>query len=184
MANPAPGRLELVREFVNTWDEEQQTEALAEPAALAAWLADRDLLAADARVKAPELEQALELREALRALLFANAGLELDPEAPAVLDQAAGRAGVRLRFAPDATPTLRPDAAGVDAALGELLAIVAAAMDEGTWSRLKVCMADDCRWAYYDQSRNRSSVWCNMAVCGNRQKVRSFRARHLRAGAG
>jgi len=48
---------------------------------------------------------------------------------------------------------------------------------DGTWERLKVCLADDCQWAYYDRSRNRSSVWCDMQVCGNRQKVRAFRAR-------
>ena len=36
---------------------------------------------------------------------------------------------------------------------------------------LKVCPADDCQWAFYDQSRNRSAIWCDMEVCGNRHKV-------------
>ena len=67
---------------------------------------------------------------------------------------------------------------GVDGALGRMLALVAAAQDEGTWSRLKACLADDCQWAYYDLSRNRSAVWCDMGTCGNRQKVRSYRERH------
>ena len=58
-----------------------------------------------------------------------------------------------------------------------MLAIVAAAQAEGTWERLKSCPATDCRWAFYDKSRNRSAVWCNMAVCGNRAKVRSYRER-------
>ena len=58
-----------------------------------------------------------------------------------------------------------------------MLAIVAAAQAEGTWERLKSCPASDCRWAFYDKSRNRSAVWCNMAVCGNRAKVRSYRER-------
>ena len=62
-------------------------------------------------------------------------------------------------------------------ALGRLLAVVAAAHNDGTWLRLKACPADDCQWAYYDRSRNRSAVWCDMGVCGNRQKVRSFRER-------
>jgi predicted RNA-binding Zn ribbon-like protein len=66
----------------------------------------------------------------------------------------------------------------VEGALGRLLAIVAGAQDEGTWTRLKACPADDCQWAYYDRSRNRSAVWCDMRSCGNRHKVRSFRERH------
>jgi predicted RNA-binding Zn ribbon-like protein len=42
---------------------------------------------------------------------------------------------------------------------------------------MKACAAEDCQYAFFDNSRNRSAVWCDMKVCGNRQKVRSFRAR-------
>ena len=70
---------------------------------------------------------------------------------------------------------------GVDGALGRLLAIVAAAQADGTWERLKACPWDTCRWAFYDHSRNRSGVWCSMAVCGNRAKVQAFRARQERS---
>jgi predicted RNA-binding Zn ribbon-like protein len=66
----------------------------------------------------------------------------------------------------------------VDGALGALLGTVAAAMADGTWSRLKACRADNCHWAFYDHTRNRSGVWCDMAVCGNRAKVRAYRHRH------
>jgi predicted RNA-binding Zn ribbon-like protein len=66
----------------------------------------------------------------------------------------------------------------VEAGLGRIVALVAAAMADGTWPRLKVCLADDCQWAFYDLSRNRSAVWCDMRVCGNRHKVRAFRERH------
>jgi predicted RNA-binding Zn ribbon-like protein len=82
-----------------------------------------------------------------------------------------------FRFGADGAARLEPLAGGVDGALGRLLARVAAAQDDGTWARLKVCPADDCQVAFYDTSRNRSAVWCDMAVCGNRQKVRSFRER-------
>jgi predicted RNA-binding Zn ribbon-like protein len=50
-------------------------------------------------------------------------------------------------------------------------------MSDGTWARVKACRAEDCRWAFYDFSRNRSGTWCDMAVCGNRAKVRAYRAR-------
>jgi predicted RNA-binding Zn ribbon-like protein len=59
-----------------------------------------------------------------------------------------------------------------------VLAIVAEAMAEGTWSRLKACREHSCEWAFYDRSRNRSGVWCSMEGCGNRAKARAFRERH------
>jgi len=62
-----------------------------------------------------------------------------------------------------------------------VLAIVAAAMAEGTWSRLKACRSEACRWAFYDHARNHSRTWCDMAVCGNRVKARTYRKRR-RAG--
>jgi hypothetical protein len=60
-------------------------------------------------------------------------------------------------------------------------AVAAAAVSlavEGRWDRLKLCSMSTCRWAFYDRSRNRSGRWCEMAVCGNRAKTRSFRERH------
>jgi predicted RNA-binding Zn ribbon-like protein len=50
-------------------------------------------------------------------------------------------------------------------------------MLDGSWPRLKACAADNCQWAFYDHSRNHSRVWCSMDVCGNREKVRSYRER-------
>ena len=46
----------------------------------------------------------------------------------------------------------------------------------GTWWRLKICASDECEWAYYDHSKNRSRQWCEYG-CGNRIKSRNFRAR-------
>jgi predicted RNA-binding Zn ribbon-like protein len=178
MSNPAPGELELVRGFVNTYDAQDGSESLATPAALRDWLAERDLLEPRAPAPADEdLRHAIEVRDALRAMLRANHGEPLDPSAPAVLDATARRAQLTVRFTPEPASTVEPLAGGVDGALGRLLARVSAAMEEGTWVRLKVCPADDCQWAFYDRSRNRSAVWCDMKVCGNRHKVRSFRER-------
>ena len=58
------------------------------------------------------------------------------------------------------------------------------AMTAGTWDRLKVCRNDECQWAFYDRSRNRSGAWCTMAVCGNRMKGRAFRRRQAEEAAG
>ena len=47
---------------------------------------------------------------------------------------------------------------------------------------VKACPADDCRWAFYDRSRNRSGTWCDMSDCGNRAKARAYRKRHQAEG--
>jgi predicted RNA-binding Zn ribbon-like protein len=180
MSNPAPGALETVRAFVNTLDIDDGIEQLARPADLGRWLAEHDLLggAASVRPTAEDLRHATQLREALRAHLLAHHGQPLDPADVAVLDAAAGRGRLTLRFTGDDETVLVPAAGGVDGALGRLLAIVKDAIDDGSWQRLKVCPADNCLWAFYDASRNRSAVWCDMRVCGNRAKVRGYRERH------
>jgi predicted RNA-binding Zn ribbon-like protein len=177
-SNPAPGELELVRAFVNTWDADDDVERVAGPAELSAWLVEHDLLEPGARVTAAEHRDAIAVREAMRALLLANSGLDLDPDAAPVLDAASRRARLGVRFDAGGRVHTAPEAGGVAGALGRMLAIVAAAQDDGTWPRLKACLADDCQWAFYDRSRNRSAVWCDMRVCGNRHKVRSYRERH------
>ncbi len=177
----APGALDAVREFVNTLDLENHEDAIAEPAHLAGWLAEHGLLEGAAPATDAQVAAAAELREAIRQMLLTNAGVETDPAAPATLDAAARRAGLAVRFHAGGASTLEPEAAGVDASLGRIVAIVAQSMAEGTWPRLKACLADDCQWAFYDHTRNHSGRWCNMAVCGNRTKVRAFRARQSEA---
>jgi len=36
--------------------------------------------------------------------------------------------------------------------------------------RLRIC--PNCNWLFLDRSRNGSRMWCDMAVCGNRQKAK------------
>jgi len=59
---------------------------------------------------------------------------------------------------------------------------VAVSVATGDWKRLKLCAAPDCRWAFYDTSRNGRGRWCDMEVCGNRHKTRTYRERRQRAG--
>src|SRR3954464_4885714 len=64
-------QLELVRDFVNTRDVEEQRGELDSAEALRTWLVEHGLLAPRARADADALERARSLREALRALLLA-----------------------------------------------------------------------------------------------------------------
>jgi predicted RNA-binding Zn ribbon-like protein len=175
----APGRLELVREFVNSIDLEDGPEQLDTPSALGAWLDARGLLEGGRAPAKADVTRAVELREALRAQLLSHHGdaEAPDPDATVVIERAARRAGLEVRFLDDGVATAVPAKGGVDGALGRLLAIVAEAQAEGTWDRLKACPWDTCRWAFYDRSKNRSGRWCRMDVCGNRAKAAAFRAR-------
>jgi predicted RNA-binding Zn ribbon-like protein len=175
---PADGTLRLVQDFVNTVDREHGPDLLDEPAGLREWLDHRGL-APDATVGAGELARAVELREALRALLLANNGEPEAPGARAVLDRAGRRA--RLEVAFDG-PALEPAADGVDGSLGTLVAAAFAAMLDGSWSRLKACPRDVCGWAFYDRSTNGSATWCSMRVCGGRVKAGAYYRRRRAAG--
>ncbi len=175
---PAPGDLELIRAFVNTRDIEERREELAGPADLRDWLVARNLLAADEAAGGADLRRALKLREALRTVLLSNNGAPVDAAAAEALDAAAQHARLGARFRPDGGAALEPAAHGVDAALGRMLAIVYAAMLDGTWLRLKACRNPECHWIFYDATKNRSGAWCEMGLCGNRAKARSYRERH------
>lgn len=172
----SPGDLELVRDFVNTRDIERGTDLLLDPEQLATWLREHALGAqADSSVDADRLAR---LREALRAMLLANnSGDAPPPSALADLNDAAGAAPLALRFDRGGASGLGPVADGTEAAIARILAAVHEAMRDGSWGRLKACPADDCHWAFYDRSRNRSGTWCEMEECGNRAKARAYRER-------
>ena len=179
---PAPEPIRLVQAFINTNDLEGE-DRLVDAAALRAWLDDAGLRV-PARLSAAEHAQAIELREALRELVAANAGLPHDAAALETVNAAASSAGLRPLLTGPADARLEPTAGGVDAALGAIVAAVHAGIADGTWARLKACERDTCRWAFYDHSRNRSGHWCSMAVCGSREKNRRAYRRRTTRGAG
>jgi predicted RNA-binding Zn ribbon-like protein len=43
-------------------------------------------------------------------------------------------------------------------------------------TRLRECASETCGWLFVDESKNHSRRWCSMRDCGNRAKVRRFRA--------
>jgi predicted RNA-binding Zn ribbon-like protein len=183
MANRAPGPLGLVHDFVNTLELEDAADAIGTPESLGTWLAAQHLLDGEG-VTAGDHARALDLREALRRLLLANNGEPPEDADLALLNQMARDSGLRPRFSTGAEVILEPTATGVPGALGRLLGAVSAAMNEGTWGRLKACGDPTCRWVFYDRSKNHSGHWCSMEVCGNRAKARQFRQRRRAAAAG
>jgi predicted RNA-binding Zn ribbon-like protein len=192
----APGDLALVQRFVNTRDIEQATDDLASPAALASWLVRAGLLEsplpANSRERAAtrpaagaspaDLRLAIDLREALRGVLRAHAGHGTADEPASELARIAGSLPARPEVGADGSVRVAPAGDGVRQGLARLLLAAAEATSLGTWPRLKVCIADDCQWSFYDRSPTRNACWCSMRVCGSRAKSRAYRQRSA-AGA-
>jgi predicted RNA-binding Zn ribbon-like protein len=44
--------------------------------------------------------------------------------------------------------------------------------------RVLACANQECRWLFLDTSKNHTRRWCDMKICGNRIKVRRFKAQH------
>ena len=176
---PAPRPLRMVQYFVNTRDVETGRDKFVDPAALAGWLEGVSLIGDYVEAREADLERAVGLREALRSLLLANSGAkEADPRAIETLNRLALRLPVKARFDGEGRAGLEERSGSVDGALGHLLGLVLWASADGTWRRLKACVNPECRLAFYDASKNRSGVWCDMALCGNRSKGRAHRERH------
>jgi len=174
---PAPPPLDLVQDFVNTEVPDFDQDELSTPTELVAWLAARGLVEPGATASPASFRRARQVRQALRLLALANAhGAPPSPARASAIDRALGSVPVRLALA-DGSVAVVPRAAGVDGALAVILAVVAAAERDGTWLRMKACVQHTCGWVFYDASRNHSSNWCSMRICGNRTKVAAARRR-------
>lgn len=142
---------DLLVDFLNTYDVEDGVDAIDDPAGFAAW--------AEAHgVEPGDTLETKRVRDALRSVVDGDAA-----SLPAVeLETTCGERSVGL--------TART-AAQAAVASSLILSI------QGKLERVKLCGADDCRWAFYDKSRNGSRTWCSMGVCGNRQKARTYRTK-------
>jgi hypothetical protein len=186
---PAPGPLRLVQDFCNSVDFEGGWDDLDTADGLARWLAAHDFPSGTPQPPDPHL--ARRAREAFRDLLTVAAThpASLPPSGGSTADRPARGRAVLGELAPDLpltvvvgeTLTIAPARQGLPGALAAMLAALAIGALDGTAARLKVCEADSCRWVFYDESRNGSSRWCSMQLCGARNKNRAYRQRR-RAG--
>lgn len=143
----------LVVDFLNTVDIERGEDLLDDPGLWQRWSAQRGVSPSNA-------DEARAIRDALRAAVG-------DPRLPVEQFE------VPLTFSLD---NQGPQLLGTTAVAAVLVAATRLSI-RGDWVRLKICPADDCLEAFYDESRNRSRTWCSMRVCGNREKARTWRAR-------
>jgi predicted RNA-binding Zn ribbon-like protein len=180
-SEPVPSdELNLLRQFVNTRDVEGGDDEVGTPELLAAWLRARVQLAASQGVEPDAHARAIAVREGLRALASANNGDTPDPRRVDDLNRVASGLPMLIQVGPGDWH-LRPARGDADGFLAGLLGTLAHSMADGSWARVKACHRDDCRWLFFDQSRNRSGTWCSMAGCGSRMKSRAYRARRREA---
>ncbi|HKF83133.1 MAG TPA: CGNR zinc finger domain-containing protein [Solirubrobacterales bacterium] len=167
---------DLLVEFVNSRDIEEETDSIADSRALGAWIEGRTGEPAG-ELDDEDVGRVQALRESLRALLLANNGEEADVASLIPLREAAERTRIRTTFSADGRLDLAPARSGLSGFEARLLLAIERLQSLGAWPRLKACTDEGCQWAFYDATRNHSRTWCSMDVCGNREKTRRYRAR-------
>ena len=173
----APAPLIAIQALANTYDFEEEEERLLDPDAARAWLVESDLAAPEVKVGRREHEDLIRFRGVIRDQLEANLHAEHVPDADAFARIAAAHP-VPVTVGPGGELGLDLDPpADVDGVIAQMLGIVLESQTRGEWPRLKICAFDECRWAFYDSSKNRGGTWCRMEECGNRVKNRRYRDR-------
>ena len=168
-----------LRHFVHHGVQHAQADELGNPASLGAWMARHKLGEAGKNPSPATFDAALALRAAIRDYL------ERDPEArrrDASVSEALEKAMARfpLRVTTTGKQGLKLVPAGAADAMAGLSAVVAELYDgaaNGTLDRLKMCASDECKRVFFDRSKPGTRRWCQSALCGNRQKTRTYRQR-------
>jgi predicted RNA-binding Zn ribbon-like protein len=173
----APGRLELLQRFINTYNHDlpRENDRLRTAHKAQTWLRQKRLVAPHTRISATNAAQLRELREAFRELVMLNQAAPLAAPPPRILRKASRTARLRVDIDDAGRTTLEADRPGVDGAVATLLGILHEAQLTGDWPRLKGCR--QCGYAFFDRSKNRAATWCSMSICGNRAKNRAYRRR-------
>jgi predicted RNA-binding Zn ribbon-like protein len=127
------------------------------------------------------LEAALSLREAIHRVVAAIADRAPPPQEDlGTIKAACARAIASSELSPGAGGfrwAWRTAPPGPQTILGPIALSAAGLLREGDLSRLKQCKGEHCGWLFFDMTKNNSRRWCDMAVCGNRQKSRRHRRR-------
>ncbi len=176
----------LALDLVNTidWrdDPARRVDLIPTGAALAAWARHAGSPAAAAGCRQPgRLKRAVQLRETLAVLLTAAAK---DRPLPAAAlseltrwHQAAWGHRMLTTSSQTAIWRWREGTNPADRLLFTIALDAAELLVSADLRRLRICAGAGCGWFFLDRSKAGRRRWCDMEVCGNRVKVRSYRAR-------
>jgi predicted RNA-binding Zn ribbon-like protein len=152
-------------------------DLLSSPEDLVRWFGTAVPHLAVSSVSAGDHEKALLLREAVYRTL--RSLIRNETPDPRDLDLVNGWASHPPPFPRIDAPSCQVRwmcADPVGAGLSEI-ARDAATVAGGGRNRLKMCDSETCRMLFLDNSPPNRRRWCAMSICGNRQKIRSFRSR-------
>lgn len=175
---PAPGELIILQGFVNTLDIEKRIDEIGTVKLLKSWLIRHGFHHPDIKLSSKDLNTALSFREAIRSLLLANNGKKAQSSLINQINDLVSQFKLVIRFDTDGRLSLLPSNRGLCGVCEQILAILVKSIGDGTWYRMKACNEPNCKWAFFDNSKNHSGRWCTMSVCGSRDKARAYRKRH------
>jgi predicted RNA-binding Zn ribbon-like protein len=181
-------------DFINTDGGEHAVEGLPDFDALVAWLegaialdAERALLMRRRAMQQPSgataaLVDARRVRAALRGLaerggVLSDVRLDALAEINRVLGRSAGTRRLEMRLDGSFARSFVPVG---DAFAGLMIPIVESAADAlilGELARVRRCADPRCARVFFDNTKNATRRWCDMATCGNRAKAARHRAR-------
>lgn len=170
-----PDRMAMVLAFVNTHAGRDRPDLLDDDDDTRTWLATIGWT--DVAVDELARRRLRELREALRTTLLAHVGVVDEDTAAAALAPVCEGATLQVVIGDGAAAEVAGSGRGLDGLVNELLASVAVASIDGTWTRMKACVSADCHTGFWDGTKNRSGRYCSAAGCANRARQREFRAR-------
>lgn len=161
-------------------------ECLHGPEDLGLWLGACPLGVGGVRVADPELRRARGLREAVWSCLQAV----LRGERPAAgdlegINAAAAEPPLVPRLEPSEGAALRWHRPTASAALSSVARDALELLgDPRQRARVRECAGDGCALVFYDDSRPGNRRWCSSGRCGDRMRMRSYRARRRGNDAG
>jgi hypothetical protein len=172
---PAPGKLEIIRNFINTWsipnDTREPTDLLETEQDLLQYIKANHLPA----ITEFNLNEIKKFREDLRKEIEVKNGetvLFWLYKYPVKVTLIMESNTLKTVYRADKESHF----------INTLLAIIVEAVALNQWVRLKAC--PDCRYVFYDHSKNGSKKWCGMyaesskgRACGTINKVKRYRER-------
>lgn len=190
-----PVDAERVLAFINTLSSRPTAapvEHLDTYESLVVWARDQhlisaaaaDRLAAEARKHphqaAAVLARAKDFREALNGLAAAiEAGRQPNADVLKTLSECLAQAYANGRLVPHdgALQWVASAEDDLDRVVWEIGRAAGRLVVSPRLTRVRACAAGDCGWWFVDDTKNRSRRWCDMALCGNREKIRRFRSK-------
>ncbi|WP_042381895.1 CGNR zinc finger domain-containing protein [Streptacidiphilus melanogenes] len=154
-------------------------EMLGSPDRLDSWFVESGMLDTAPGADRVDLHLAVEVREAIYALVAARLdGARLPASAVAVVNGHAAGPQITLRLDGDGATRTGSVAQGLTALARETVEILGGVVG----ALLRECSRPECTQVYLDRSRGHRREWCSMRTCGNRVKAAAYRARVHAAG--